>query len=72
MTDKIKLLEQWRDWHWHMALYYWEQKDIQACSTHKLAAETFHKAYRVMIGNLQSAPTTMRGYEGIVYGEYPE
>ena len=36
-----------------------------------LEIKDLHKTYRIMIGNLQSAPTIMMGYENIVYGEYP-
>ena len=67
--DKISLLKQWRDWNWHMYLYHGNQI---VAAAHKESAEDFHKAYRIMIGNLQSAPTNMTGYENIKYGEYPE
>ena len=67
--EKLQLLKQWRDWHWHMHIYY---KDIlkELSIFHLEDAKIFHKAYRVMIGNLSSAPTIMKGYEDINYGEY--
>lgn len=67
---KLELLKQWRDWHWHMFLYY-ENINKLLAGSHKEGAKDLHKAYRIMIGNLQSAPTIMMGYENIVYGEYP-
>lgn len=67
--EKLELLKQWRDWHWHMHIYY---KDTlkELSIFHLEDAKIFHKAYRVMIGNLSSAPTIMKGYEDINYGEY--
>lgn len=53
-----------------MFLYY-ENINKLLAGSHKEGAKDLHKTYRIMIGNLQSAPTIMMGYENIVYGEYP-
>lgn len=66
--EKLQLLQQWRDWHWQMHLYYEDVNDTLSM-LHSEDAKIFHKAYRIMIGNLQSAPTSMKGYENVTYGE---
>ena len=68
--EKLQLLKQWRNWHWHTHIYYKDTNDVLS-TLHEVEAKIFHKAYRIMIGNLPSAPTIMKGYENIVYGEYP-
>lgn len=67
---KITILKQWRDWHWHMHIYH-EIADPDESKYHQTSSRCYQQAYRIMIGNLKSAPTVMKGYEDINYGEYP-
>lgn len=70
--EKLQLLEQWRDWHWHMHIHYEITGDSNGSNHHKSASRCYQQAYRIMIGNLKSAPTVMTGYEGVTYGDYPD
>jgi hypothetical protein len=69
---RLQIIKRWRDWHWHMHIHYEITGDSNGSNHHKSASRCYQQAYRIMIGNLKSAPTVMTGYEGVTYGDYPE
>lgn len=71
MTDKVLILEQWRDWHWQMSL---KANDVRQEGYGDRLREYCHVisiAIRMVKGETSPLPP-IKGYEQYKYGEWPE
>ena len=74
--EKIKILEQWADYHWQMFLYYRECKQNGSWDVivmHKDYADAYARAVEITRGNkdYMDIPEAMSGYEQYKFGDTP-
>ena len=74
MTEKhIKLLEQWRDWHWQLAIKVAHEGDTDMAVAYKIMAYTMDQIIKQFNGDTNCwLKGPISGYEQYKYGEWPE
>lgn len=71
MIDKIKLLEQWRDWHWQMSLKANDTRQEGYGNRLREYCEVITIAIRMVKDEIRPLPP-IEGYENYKYGEWPK
>lgn len=69
--NKIKLIEQWRDWYWQAMLWN-EARNTAFVRDHLNIADGLNLALSLIRGEERVLPAALDGFEDYKYGKYPD